>query len=78
MKKLTPVLQGTLIVLPCTEKDKSVGGFNRKPAPTNGIAWETETDAGFIPKDEWAAKLTDLRLLERSATRSDTFTEGNP
>jgi len=74
--KLTPVLQGTPVVLPCAEKDKSVGGYNRKPAPTNGIHWETATDAGFIPKDELAAKLADLRLLERNAAKGDTFTEG--
>lgn len=63
---LRAVLQGDEISLPSSEKDGTRGGFVRKKAPSAGVYWETANDCGFHTENEWAAVLTDLRMLKRN------------
>lgn len=64
--KLHPILAGTSIPMPSSEKDGTRGGYVRREAPTDGFAWEEGEVCGFLALQVVEAALGDLKLAQRS------------
>lgn len=62
---LRPVRKGELV----QQQAENTIGVVRKPAPSDGFAWETAEECGFKSEKEMQAAMVDLKMKQRSGWR---------